>query len=64
MKTMEQENTHRVAFFLIQNRAFSIFLKSAQNYKMLYIPYERPKKGALNFAKTKGVATLKRQPRP
>ena len=63
--TLEPKNTGTVALFsFIFSQIFSIFSKSTQNYKMLYIPYERPKKWVFNFTKTKGMATPKRQPRP
>ena len=63
--TVEQFNIRTVAFFSLNFlQFFSIFSKATQNYKMLYISYERPEKLAFNFAKRKGMAAPKRRPCP
>ena len=63
--TLEPKNTGTVTLFsFIFSQIFSIFSKSPQNFKMPYIPYERPKKWVFNFTKSKGMAAPKRQPCP
>ena len=61
--TLRPGNTRIVAFLMHIFWFSTILLKSSQNYESLDLSHEIPEKQVMDFAKTKGIAVSKRQPR-